>query len=87
MGPAELYPEEPSSQWLPPQHFPKLECMADQVFITDVYLTRLYSDRPGMGDLTQDQIDFVNNEHEWHLKIAQGDDRACQTPDEPFRFR
>jgi hypothetical protein len=60
MGPAVLYPEVPSPQWFPPQKFSKLECMTDQIFLTDIYLTRLYSDRPDMGDLTKEQIDFLN---------------------------
>lgn len=69
MGPAGLYPEEPSSQWLPPQQFSKLECMMDQVFLTDVYLTRLYSERPDMSDLTQEQRDFVEKSTSGILKL------------------
>jgi hypothetical protein len=60
MGPAELYPEAASTQWLPPQQFPKLECMTDLISLTDVYLTRLYSDISDVGDLTEKQIGFVN---------------------------
>jgi hypothetical protein len=69
MGPAGFYPEAPSPQWLPPQQFSKLECMTDQIFLTDVYLTRLYSNRPDMGDLTQEQRNFLDTSTSGILKL------------------
>lgn len=69
MGPAELYPEEASTKWFPPETFSKFECMVDAVFMTDVYLTRLYSDLPAMGDLTKEQIDYVNSTMSGVLKL------------------
>ena len=63
------YSETPSPQWLPPQKFSKLECMSNLHFLTDVYLTALYSDRPDMGDLTQEQIDLVNKNTSGILKL------------------
>jgi hypothetical protein len=69
MGAAALYPETPSSQWLPPEQFSKMECMTDLVFLTDTYLTRRSSDRPDMGDLTKEQVDFVNVSTSGILKL------------------
>jgi hypothetical protein len=71
MGPAAPYPEAPSTEWIPPETFSKFECMTDQVFLTDVYLTRLYEDRPDMGDLTQEQRDFVGASTSGILRLHQ----------------
>lgn len=71
LGPAGPYPEAPSTQWIPPERFSKFECMADQVFLTDVYLSRLYENRPDMGDLTQEQKDFVDVSTTGILRLHQ----------------
>jgi hypothetical protein len=52
LGPAQLYPEAASSQWIPPQKLSKLDCIFHLTFLTDLYLIKLYEDRPDMGDLS-----------------------------------
>lgn len=69
LGPAKLYPETASSQWIPPQPTSKLDCISNLTFLTDLYDTKLYMDRPDMGDLTPEQIEYVDKNVEGILKL------------------
>lgn len=69
LGSAQLYPEAALSQWIPPQKLSKLDCILNLTFLTDLYDTKLYEDRPDMGDLTPEQIEFVDKNAEGILKL------------------